>query len=110
MYCEGYWGEGVCTADMNFCGEPTADGDAVADYARRWYEINRETWCDRHRICNLLGAAPDRSGVHADEFMLSFIGEIYRIQEEGKRQAVKRAASRGYATQKEIDSSKTLIR
>ena len=91
MYCPGYWGKGVCTADMSFCGEPTADGDAVAGYVRQWYEIHRESWCARHSICNPLGPGPDRSGVHADEFMLSFINEVGRVQAEcQKRTAVRR--------------------
>ena len=85
MYCEGFWGEGVCIADMSFCGEPTADFDSTASYVRRWYEAHRESWFDRHQI-NPLSAAPDRSGVHADEFMLGFLNEVYRVDEECKRQ------------------------
>lgn len=73
MYCEGSWGEGVCTADMTFSSEPTSRGDDIAEYLRRWYELNRESWWDRHR------AMADRNGVHADEFMLSFINELRRI-------------------------------
>lgn len=79
MYCEGYWGEGVCTADMHFCGEPTADGDAIAEYVRTWYEKHRETWWDRHR------PSADRKGVHADEFMLALIGEVGRVSAEHQR-------------------------
>ena len=45
MYCEGFWGEGVCTADMSFCGEPTADFDEVGRCLRVYYEAHRETWC-----------------------------------------------------------------
>lgn len=84
MYCEGYWGEGVCTADMHFSFDPTSRGDEVADYVRRWYEINRESWFDRHQI-NPFGSATDRSGVHADEFMLRFLGEVGRIEAEAAK-------------------------
>lgn len=73
MYCEGYWGEGVCTADMSFSDDPTACGDEIAYYVRRWYEINRESWWDRH------GPNSDRRGYHADEFMLSFLNEVGRV-------------------------------
>jgi hypothetical protein len=83
MYCEGYWGEGVCIADMHFCGEPTADGDAVADYVRQWYERNRESWWDRCRLSRnqqLLNAGC------ADSFILSLISEVARVQSECERQ------------------------
>lgn len=76
MYCEGFWGEGVCTADMHFGGEPTSDGDAVADYVRQWYERNRETWWDRYW----------RRGDNADEFMLGLINEVTRVLAERERQ------------------------
>lgn len=80
MYCEGYWGEGVCLADMAFSSDPTSVGDEMADYLRRWYELNRETWWDRHR------PSADRRGFHADNFMLSLINEVSRIQGEAERQ------------------------
>lgn len=85
MYCEGFWKEGVCTADMRFSRDPTSRGDEIADYVRTWYEINRESWSDRHQI-NPFGPASDRSGVHADEFMLSFIAEVGRVSAEAERQ------------------------
>lgn len=56
--------------------DPTARGDMHADLMRRWYEANRESWFDRHQI-DPLGSATDRSGVHADEFMLRLIGAVY---------------------------------
>jgi hypothetical protein len=77
---------GVCAADMKFSRDPTSRGDEVAEYVRVWYEHNRESFCDRHQWCNPLGRAPDRSGVHADEFMLSFIGEVGRVTAEADRQ------------------------
>jgi hypothetical protein len=80
MYCEGYWGEGVCAADMYFGSEPTAAGDAVARYLRDWYEHNRESWWDRHR------PSADRNGSHADEFMLSLLNEVARIQAAAVRE------------------------
>jgi hypothetical protein len=80
MYCEGYWGEGVCLADMAFSLDPTSAGDEMADYLRRWYEINRETWWDRHR------PSADRKGIHADNFILRLIGEVSRIQGEAEKQ------------------------
>lgn len=80
MYCEGFWGEGVCLADMHFSDEPTARGDEIADYVRRWYELNRESWWDRHR------PGADRRGLHADEFMLGFIQEVGRVTAEAERQ------------------------
>lgn len=75
MYCEGYWGEGVCVADMHFCGEPTSDGDSVAEYVRVWYEAHRESCVNRKTGSAL-----------ADEFMLGLINEVYRVQQERDRQ------------------------
>lgn len=89
MFCAGYRGEGVCTADMRFCGEPTADGDIAAEYLRIWYERNRETWWDRNNW-GIWGSAPDRAGVHADNFMLRLMGEMGRINAERQRQADER--------------------
>lgn len=77
MYCEGYWGEGVCTADMRFSRDPTSRGDEIADYVRQWYELHRETWWDRHWP---YGVNRKRGSAFADEFMLSFIQEIARVQ------------------------------
>ncbi len=82
MYCEGFWGEGVCTADMHFCGEPTADGDAVAEYLRVWYEANREGWWERSRY-NPNGR---RWTVCADNLMLGMVNEVARIEAERLRQ------------------------
>lgn len=79
MYCEGYWNEGVCTKDMQFCGEPTADGDEAARCLRVWYEIHREDL--RERLWR-----KTHEGL-ADEFMLSLAGEVRRIEEERQRVA-----------------------
>ena len=65
---------------MQFSREPTARGDEIAAYAREWYEANRETWWQRHKP-GIIGPGPDRSGRHADEFMLRFVGEVRRIIE-----------------------------
>lgn len=85
MYCEGYWGEGVCLADMHFGSDPTARGDAIAEYVRAWYELNRETWWERSRY--------NSRGRHwlwaADNFILSFISEVHRVQREAERQMEK---------------------
>ena len=70
---------------MRFSDEPTARGDEIAEYVRRWYEDNRETWFDRHKI-NLLGRDTDRSGVHADEFMLRFVGFVGEVFEAARKQ------------------------
>jgi hypothetical protein len=58
--------------------EPTARGDLQAALLRRWYEQNRETFWARHKP-GIIGAAPDRAGVHADGFMLALIAETARI-------------------------------
>ena len=58
--------------------DPTSRGDMQADLLRRWYEKNRECWWERHKP-GLIGAGPDRSGRHADDFMLRLMGEAYRI-------------------------------
>lgn len=83
MYCEGYWGDGVCTADMGFSTDPTARSDEIADYVRHWYEINRETWWQHRR-----GIA-NRSRCVADEFMLGLIAEVRRVTQEADRQTRK---------------------
>lgn len=62
--------------------DPTSRGDLIAEKVRRWYEANRETWWDRHRI---FAPSPDRDGTHADEFMLRFIGAVYQADEETPR-------------------------
>lgn len=80
MYCEGYWGEGVCTADMSFCSEPTAKGDQIALYVRQWYEAHRESWWDRHL------PFAERKGVVADNFILGFMQEVSRVETEAERQ------------------------
>jgi len=53
--------------------DPTAKADKIAAHMRRWYEAHRESWIDRH-----LGST-DRSGVHADEFILALINEVRRV-------------------------------
>ena len=65
--------------DLFFPSEPTARGDQIASYVRQWYEKNRESWWTR------LGQDSDRSGTHADEFMLGFIQEVNRIQDAASR-------------------------
>lgn len=61
---------------LNLSDEPTARADDIADAVRQWYERHRETWWDRHWP---LGAGPDRSGVHADEFMLRLISVVNAV-------------------------------
>lgn len=58
--------------------DPTARGDIIAAVVRDWYERNRESWWARHKP-GIIGAGPDRSGVHADEFMLRFIDKVHEI-------------------------------
>jgi hypothetical protein len=55
--------------------EPTARGDEVAARVREWYEANRESWWTRYKYL-FWGPAPDRSGAHADEFMLRLINQV----------------------------------
>lgn len=61
--------------------EPTSFGDEVADRVRRWYEENRESWWDRHQI-NPLGRATDRSGAHADEFILRLVAAVAKAERD----------------------------
>jgi hypothetical protein len=53
--------------------DPTSAGDMRAELMRWWYEKNRETWWDRHRL------SADRKGIHADEWMLGLMNEASRI-------------------------------
>jgi hypothetical protein len=76
MYCEGYWGEGVCIADMHFSGEPTSDGDNAAEYLRVWYEAHREGWNERRK---------KRWLITADNLMLGLMNEMHRIESERQR-------------------------
>jgi hypothetical protein len=87
MYCEGYWGEGVCLADMRFSIDPTSRGDEIAEYVRQWYEIHRETWWQHRR------GVSDRSRGIDDEFMLSFIAEVRRVTAEADLQTEKAVVS-----------------
>lgn len=90
MYCEGFWREGVCVADMSFCGEPTADFDETGRCLRVWYEAHRESWWDRASFSKnqaLLNAGC------ADEFMLGLINEVGRINAERQRQQNARGKS-----------------
>jgi hypothetical protein len=64
--------------------DPTARGDMIADKVRQWYEANRESWWDRHSITGL-GRSPDRSGVHADEFILRLISAVHKAEEDVPR-------------------------
>lgn len=77
MYCEGFWDEGVCVADMHFSSDPTARGDQIAFYLRYWYEKHRESLSERYW---------KRWEYTADEFMLGLIQEVHRISQEAKRQ------------------------
>lgn len=92
MYCEGYWREGVCTADMHFSGEPTSDFDATGEYLRAWYEVHRETWWDRNRYSKNQKLL--RMGT-ADNFMLGLLNEVHRINEERKRQLAFQPSPKG---------------
>lgn len=67
---------GVPENEMEFCGEPTSDGDTVAEYVRTWYERNREGWYDR-----LI-----RRSDTADEFILWLISEVARVNDVRERQ------------------------
>ena len=60
-----------------FCGEPTADGDIMADWLRQWYEANRESWFDRHWP---FGINRRHGSALADEWMLGFIQQFNRVQ------------------------------
>lgn len=61
--------------------DPTSRGDLVAEKVREWYEAHRESWWDRHKP-GIFGASTDRSGVHADEFMLRLIGAVHHAEKE----------------------------
>lgn len=89
MYCEGYWGEGVCTADMFFGDEPTAAGDAAASYLRAWYEAHRETWWERRGWRH-----PARDGPWADNLMLGLMAEIGRIERAAEAERQKNKGER----------------
>ena len=68
----------IPVSEMQFCGEPTADGDTAAEYLRAWYESNRET--DRQRK-----GRPWELGL-ADNFIIGLMNEVYRIESEKHRQ------------------------
>jgi hypothetical protein len=77
--------------EMFFGDEPTAAADQAAIYLRRWYEGHRESWWDRH--CGPgwpVGPGTDRSGAHADEFMLDLLNEVYLINSARKAEDEKR--------------------
>ena len=59
--------------------DPTARGDAVAEHVRAWYEANRESWWDRHKP-GIIGAGSDRSGRHADSFILELIAVVHAAE------------------------------
>jgi hypothetical protein len=61
-------------------GDPTSRGDGVASEVRKWYERHRESWWDRHRFLPWY-SSPDRSGEHADEFMLRLISVVIAADE-----------------------------
>lgn len=60
--------------------DPTTRGDIVAERVRAWYERNRETWWARNNWLSW-GSAPDRAGVHADNFILELISAVNRASE-----------------------------
>jgi hypothetical protein len=56
--------------------------DMIAALARDWYEKHREGWWARCR------PGSDRSGAHADEFMLAFtqyVGHLYFVGADALR-------------------------
>lgn len=59
--------------------DPTARGDEIASKVRAWYEANRESWWDRHRI---FAPSPDRDGTHSDEFMLRLVGAVQQAEKD----------------------------
>lgn len=65
---------GVAAKSRTFSHEPTARGDDVANYARMWYEANRESWWERLW----------RRTENADEFMIGFVQEVRDILESAK--------------------------
>lgn len=87
MYCEGFWSEGVCIADMHFGGEPTSDGDNAAEYLRAWYEAHREGWNERRK---------KRWTIAADNLMLGLINEMHRIECERVRQTSETPSRRAH--------------
>lgn len=90
MYCEGFWGEGVCTADMYFGTEPTSAGDNFASYLRQWYEAHRETWWERSRF-NSRGRQWEWA---SDNLMLGMMEEVRRIEEAAQMESEKRRNSK----------------
>lgn len=70
LYCPDLTKVGICTADMGWCHDPTANGDADAGYLRVWYEAHREGYWEHRR----------RREECADEFMLALMSEVQRIQ------------------------------
>lgn len=64
--------------------DPTTRGDIIAEKVRAWYEANRETWWQRHKP-GIWGSAPDRAGVHADNFILRLINTVYRADADTPR-------------------------
>lgn len=60
--------------------DPTSRGDIIAERVRSWYERNRETWWERNNP-GIWGSAPDRAGVHADNFILELISAVNRASE-----------------------------
>jgi len=68
---------------MNFSRDPTSRGDEIAEYVRAWYEKHREKFWERHGP-----RAYWRFGL-ADEFMLSLIAEVRRVEAEAARQKTK---------------------
>ena len=62
--------------------DPTSVADDVAASVRAWYEANREGWWARHR------PGSDRSGLHADRFMLRLVDTVRStITEQGGGEA-----------------------
>jgi hypothetical protein len=61
--------------------EPTARGDMIAEQVRVWYETHRESWWDRHKFWPFAMSGPDRTGEHADEFMLRLVATVLTAAE-----------------------------
>lgn len=85
MYCEGFWGEGVCTSDMYFGTDPTSAGDQEAYYLRQWYEAHRESWWERRG---------KRWELWADNLMLGLMNEMARIRAARTMEELERRRNR----------------
>lgn len=84
----------IPTSDMHFCGEPTADGDAAADYLRVYYdgkcpELHLGGWrgaLKRWFRFVMFGYRDYDLDNDRHWFMCGLITEVGRIEAERKRQ------------------------